>query len=336
MPERLSLAVESGGLKNSTANSGRQNPPALKGRFPVRGYVLIVLTAFFTALSYAIGKYLDTADDSGLDPETTAFFWFCGAFAAAFFVSLLIPSQRRELGDFRKYGTIFILTSVFTSLGAALWVGSLWIIGPSLTSFLMKSQTLFSLLLGIIFLRERVNGGETAGIVLTVAGGIMVAYHKDQYLLLGVGAVLVSALCYSMVSFCVRKFGEQKRLNMLTVATLRTFGVSLILFVYLIATGTFEMPQTREIVFMAAGGICGAYIAKASQFHAIKILDLSRSTAVMPLESLFVVLLSLALFDKVPSTAKLLGGICILAGVVFLVIFRDEKQGKREAAVMEK
>ncbi len=305
------------------------------GRFPVRGYLLIVGTAFFTALSYAIGKYLDTSG-GGLDPVATAFFWFCGAFVAAFFISALIPSQRKEIRNPGKYKTILVLTSVFTSIGAVLWVGSLWIIGPALTSFLMKSQTLFSLLLGIIFLRERINRGEAAGMALTIAGGAVVAYHRDEYLLLGVGAVLVSALCYSMVSFWVRKIGEQKRLNMLTVATLRTFGVSAILLVYLIVTGTFEVPKTREILFMAAGGTCGAYIAKACQFYAIRILDLSRSTAVMPLESLFVVLLSVALFDSVPQTEKLLGGVCILAGVVFLVIFRDEKRKKREATVMEK
>ncbi len=316
------------------------NPVRLKtakpdSRFPVRGYVLIVATAFFTALSYAIGKYLNTGGGE-LDPETTTFFWFLGAFAVAFVISALTPSQRKEFGNFGKYKNIFVLTSIFTSLGAVLWVSSLWIIGPSLTSFLMKSQTLFSLLLGIIFLRERINKGEAAGMALTVAGGIVVAYHRDQYLLLGVGMVLFSSLCYSMVSFWVRKLAAQQRLNMLTVATLRTFGVSLILFVYLMATGTFEPPQIREILFMAAGGTCGAYIAKACQFYSIKLLDLSRSTAVMPLESLFVVLLSLALFDKVPSTIKLLGGVCILSGVVFLVIFRDEKNTRPEAALMGK
>ncbi len=306
------------------------------GRFPLKGYVLIVGTAFFTALSYIIGKYLDIGAHegthsaahpagSGLDLETTTFFWFFGAFVAAFILSMFIPAQRKELGQFRKYGVIFLLTSAFTSVGAVLWVNSLWIIGPALTSFLMKSQTLFSLLFGIIFLRERINRGEAAGMTLTIAGGVVVAYHKDSYLLLGVAAVLVSALCYSMVAFWVRKLAAKKQLNMLTVATLRTFGVSVILLSYLLITGTIEIPTFREILLMGAGGTCGAYIAKSCQFYSIKLLDLSRSTAVMPLESLFVVLLSLAFFNSVPSTVKLLGGVCILAGVVFLVIFRDTK-----------
>lgn len=285
----------------------------------------MVGTAFFTALSYAIGKYLNTGGLE-LDPVATTFFWFAGAFATAFAASAMSPSQRKEIRDFRKYAKILLLISAFTSVGAVLWVKSLWIIGPALTSFLMKSQTLFSLVLGIIFLRERVNRGEAVGMALTIAGGGVVAYHRDSDLLFGVATVLLAALCYSMVTFWVRKFADGERLNMFTVATLRTFGVSLVLLTYLTASGTIEIPGTREILLMAAGGTCGAYIAKGCQFYSIKLLDLSRSTAVMPLESLFVVLFSLVFFDSVPPAIKLIGGACVLAGVVVLMIFRNEKR----------
>ncbi|WP_462137719.1 DMT family transporter [Candidatus Mycalebacterium sp.] len=303
-----------------------RSPAESESKFPLKGYLLMIGTAFFTALSYVIGKYLNTGG-LNLDPVSTTFFWFAGAFVTAFVVSALIPSQRNEIRNFRKYAKILLLISVFTSIGAVLWVKSLWIIGPALTSFLMKSQTLFSLILGIIFLREKINRGEAAGMALTIVGGGVVAYHGDRYLLFGVAIVLLAALCYSMVTFWVRKFAGGTRLNMFTVATLRTLGVSLILLTYLIASGTIQIPGTREILLMAAGGTFGAYIAKGCQFYSLKLLDLSRSTAIMPLESLFVVLLSFVFFDSVPPTMKLIGGTCILAGVVFLVIFREQKRG---------
>jgi drug/metabolite transporter (DMT)-like permease len=76
---------------------------------------------------------------------------------------------------------------------------------------------------------------------------------------------------------------------------------------------------------MAFGGLTGAYIAKACQFQSIKLLDVSHSTAVMPLESLFVVLFSYFIFQDLPSVIKLIGGVGIIIGVVFLVIFRGER-----------
>ncbi len=288
-------------------------------KYPLRGYFFLVGTAFFTALSYVFGK----AVNKDLYPETVTFFWFFGAFFFSIFTVMLVPSQRTELRYIRKYLTIFLFSSIVTAIGAALWIFSLRTIGPPLTSFLMKSQTLFSLLLGIMFLGERLNKGETIGIMLTIAGGVIVAYQEEGYLILGTFMALLSAFFYSLLSFLVKKIAQD--LNMLTVANLRALGVAIVVLVYLIITERFQVPGLRDLVFMAFGGLTGAYIAKASQFQSIKLLDVSRSTAVMPLESLFVVLFSYFLFHDLPSVIKLIGGAGIVMGVVFLVIFRGEK-----------
>ncbi|MEM4657929.1 MAG: DMT family transporter, partial [Candidatus Methanosuratincola sp.] len=279
-----------------------------------------VSTAFFTALSYVFGR----AVDRSINPETVTFFWFFGAFVVALVASALIPEQRRELRSLHKYLKIFILSSLVTAVGAAFWIFSLRTIGLPLTSFLMKSQTLFSLFLGMVFLDERLTRWESVGVALTILGGVVVAYQRDVNLILGTGAAILAAFCYSSLSFLVKRFAQN--LNMLTVANLRAFGVALAAFMYLIATGRFQVPHhPLDVVYMALGGVTGAYIAKASQFQSIKLLDVSRSTAVLPMESLFVVWFSYALFHELPSATKLVGGAAIVGGVVLLVIFRGRQ-----------
>ena len=291
-----------------------------KNRFPIVGYLFLVGTALFTALSYAFGRAVDT----NLDPESTMFFWFIGAFICSIFVVIAIPSQRAEVSKLRNYTKIFIYTSILTSIGAALWIISIRTIGIPLTSFLMKAQTLFALMLGMMFLGERLNKGETVGIAITITGGVIVAYQSDIGLLIGTFTALAAAFFYSALSFIVKKYAQN--LNMLTVANLRALGVAIFLLIYLFVTGTFEMPtRLIDIIFMALGGITGAYIAKACQFQAIKLIDVSRTTAVLPMESIFVVLLSYFIFKEIPSTIKLIGGALIITGVIFLVIFRGQK-----------
>jgi len=252
------------------------------------------------------------------------FFWFIGAFICSIFVVIAIPSQRAEVSKLRNYTKIFIYTSILTSIGAALWIISIRTIGIPLTSFLMKAQTLFALMLGMMFLGERLNKGETVGIAITITGGVIVAYQSDIGLLIGTFTALSAAFFYSALSFIVKKYAQN--LNMLTVANLRALGVSIFLLIYLFVTGTFEMPtRLIDIIFMALGGITGAYIAKACQFQAIKLIDVSRTTAVLPMESIFVVLLSYFIFKEIPSTIKLIGGALIITGVIFLVIFRGQK-----------
>ncbi|MCZ6639438.1 MAG: DMT family transporter, partial [Candidatus Dadabacteria bacterium] len=160
--------------------------------------------------------------------------------------------------------------------------------------------------------------------VISLCGALSVVLQSDIGLLIGTFTALAAAFFYSALSFTVKKYAQN--LNMLTVANLRALGVSIFLLVYLIVTGTFEMPtRLIDIIFMALGGITGAYIAKACQFQAIKLIDVSRTTAVLPMESIFVVLLSYFLFDEIPSVFKLIGGALIISGVIFLVIFRGQK-----------
>ncbi len=285
-------------------------------KYPLRGYFFIVGTAFFTAISYVFGKSID----KNLNPETVTFFWFSGAAFFSMLTAIMVPSQRSELRHVRKYMAIFIMSSVVTAIGSALWIISLRTIGPPLTSFLMKFQTLFSLFLGVVFLDERLNRGETVGIILTIAGGLIVAYQREVSLILGTLVALLAAFFYSLLSFLVKRFAQH--LNMFAVANLRSLGVAIVLFVYLMSIGRFQVPGLRDLTFMILGGVTGAYIAKASQFESIKLIGVSQSTAVMSLESLFVVIFSYFIFNDLPSTIKLIGGIGTIIGVVFLVIFR--------------
>lgn len=289
------------------------------GRYPLKGYLLIVATAFFTALSYVCGRFVD----KDLRPDTITFFWFFGAFFFAMIVMMFIPAQRTELRNIRRYAKIFLLSSIVTSVGAAFWIFSIRSIGLPLTSFLMKAQTLFSLFLGIVFLGERLNKGEMAGILITLAGGAIVAYQREFDLIVGTATALVSAFLYSLLSFLVKRIAQD--LNMLTVANLRALGVSIVMLTFLLVTQRFVMPDLIDIIYMALGGLSGAYIAKASQFQSIKLLDVSRSTAVMPLESLFVIAFSFMIFHELPPMIKLLGGFLIVSGVVVLVIFRGQQ-----------
>jgi len=297
----------------------KPNTKTIKYKYPLRGYLFIVTTAFFTALSYVFGKSVNNK----LNPETVTFFWFSGATFFSMLTAVVIPAQRTELRHVRKYLPIFVMSSVVTAIGSALWIISLRTIGPPLTSFLMKSQTLFSLFLGIVFLDERLNRWETVGIILTIVGGLIVAYQREVSLILGTLVALLTAFFYSLLSFLVKRFAQY--LNMFTVANLRSLGVAVVLFIYLVSTGRFQMPGLRDLSFMVLGGVTGAYIAKASQFESIKLIGVSQSTAVMSLESIFVVIFSYFIFNDLPSVVKLIGGVGTLIGVVFLVIFRGGK-----------
>jgi drug/metabolite transporter (DMT)-like permease len=215
------------------------------------------------------------------------------------------------------------MSSIVTVFGVAFWVIALRSAGPPVTSFLMKFQVVFSVMLGAIFLKERLKKLEIFGILLTIFGGLVITYDTSFFELRGAFYAVMAAFCYSCLFIIVKKKGSN--LNMMMVATLRSLGVSIIGILYLIFSGRFQLPNNVDLVYMIIGGTCGAYIGKALQFQAIKLVDVSRTTAVTPLEAVFVVLLTFLFFDTVPSSLKLIGGFLIIIGVIFLLVFRKEK-----------
>ena len=287
------------------------------------GYTLVASTALFTAFSYILAKKVS----NDLYPETVAFYWFFGAFLTACFKRAIFAffgtNFRVPISALYKYRELMVFSSLITVFGVAFWVIALRTVGPPVTSFLMKFQVVFSVLLGTIFLNEKLRKLEIFGIILTIIGGMVITFDTPSFELRGSLFAIFSALCYSCLFFIVRKKGNN--LNMMMVATLRSLGVSIIVIIYLVLFGKFQFPSYEDLIFMLIGGTCGAYIGKALQFQAIKLVDISRTTAITPLEGVFVVLLTMVFFDTVPSTIKLIVGTLIMIGVIFLLIFRKEK-----------
>ena len=286
------------------------------------GYFLVMGTAFFTAFSYIFGKKVS----EDLYPETVAFYWFFGAFLFALIKRLIFGAFgtkfRVPLKDLYQYKDVMIISSIVTVFGVAFWVIALRAAGPPVTSFLMKFQVVFSVILGAFFLKERLKSLEIFGIILTIIGGLIITYDTSIFELKGSMYAILAAFCYSCLFIVVRKKGAN--LNMMMVATLRSLGVSIVGILYLLIGGKFQFPTNIDLINMLIGGTCGAYIGKALQFQAIKLVDVSRTTAVTPLEAVFVVLLTFIFFDTIPSSIKLIGGGLILTGVIFLLIFRKE------------
>jgi len=286
------------------------------------GYLLVIATAFFTAFSYIFGKMVSYT----LYPETVALYWFFGAFTVGILKKWLLSAfdikQRFFTSDLKKYIPITIISSIISVIGVALWIVALRVAGPPMTSFLMKFQVVFSVILGVLFLNERLKRPEILGIFLTFVGGLVITYNTSSLEFQGSLFAIAGAFCYSCLFLVVRKMVSN--LNMMTVVTLRSLGVAVFAIIYLVLTSKFQVPSAVDILYMLIGGTCGAYIGKACQFQAIKLVDISRTTAVTPLEAVFVVILTFIFFDTIPSTIKLIGGGLILIGILFLLTTRQE------------
>jgi O-acetylserine/cysteine efflux transporter len=102
-----------------------------------------------------------------------------------------------------------------------------------LASIVLQASALFTVLLGAVFLRERLSGRQVVGFVLAVAGLVVIAVHRSQVaalvpLLLTLGA----ALGWAIGNICSRQARAPKPLHltlwMSVVAPLPLLALSLL------------------------------------------------------------------------------------------------------------
>ena len=96
----------------------------------------------------------------------------------------------------------------------------------------MKFQVLFAVIFGVIFLGERLGKMEIIGIFFTIIGGLFITFNSTHIELIGSFYAISAAFFYSILFILVKKMAAD--LNMIMVANLRSMGVVIIGFLYLI------------------------------------------------------------------------------------------------------
>jgi drug/metabolite transporter (DMT)-like permease len=85
------------------------------------------------------------------------------------------------------------LIAFFVFIGGLLFTYGIWFSGPTTASFVIQFTTVFSILAGVAFLKERFTRFEALGIVLAVAGLLAISYTSVEVQLFSLALLLLGA-----------------------------------------------------------------------------------------------------------------------------------------------
>ena len=106
-----------------------------------KGYYYALISALLVGLGTTVGKLIVAE----LGVTSSSLFYF----GAAFIGVLILQAARKNIGitAFRKYWKPIIAFGALNAAGALLWFASIDIIGPAMTSFLLRFEVVFSIIL---------------------------------------------------------------------------------------------------------------------------------------------------------------------------------------------
>ncbi|MCB0040126.1 MAG: DMT family transporter [Caldilinea sp.] len=187
-------------------------------------------------------------------------------------------------------------------------------IDPGTASMLGKTGIIFSLLLSVLWLRERLSRMQVIGAVLAVAGATVISYHPGAVVQWGALLILASTLLYALHTAVVKRWGGD--MPFLDFFVFRLLFTSIFLFFFAAGSGHLVWPDAPTWLLLLLAGSVDVVISRALYYQTLRMFPMSIHTIILTLSPVVAIGVSLMLFGTFPGTQELIGGVMVLAGVV--------------------
>ena len=220
----------------------------------------------------------------------------------------------REL--FSSFKKVFAI-AFFSALGALLWFHGTKMTQPTNVSFIFQFSRLFTAMVGVSVLGERLSIRENVGVALAILGGFIITYTSGVNLAFANLILLASAFFYA-ISYILAKM-YIRDLNLISMATGRSIFISLMLLAYSSVLGKLRMDlQYEAIGWGMLGAFFGPFLTILLFYSALDRLEISKVSAILSTQPFFTVLFSIVIFNVIPDFGQLVGGAMATVGIMML------------------
>jgi drug/metabolite transporter (DMT)-like permease len=240
----------------------------------------------------------------------------------------LFAALRREIDfsvlrdNWRFFTLIGFLIAVATSASYA----AVFYIDPGTAALLAQTGILFSLAFGILWLKEKLVGGEKIGSALAVVGVVIISFQPgfgSSGIWLGTLLVLTSTFTYALHAAVVKREGGG--IDFINFFLFRMLASCFFLFLFTVARGELVWPSGREVwLILLLAATVNVTISRALYYIVLRRIDLTILTILLTLSPVITIIWSVLLFQERPSLQGLIGGTAVILGVI-IVTFSKRK-----------
>jgi O-acetylserine/cysteine efflux transporter len=219
--------------------------------------------------------------------------------------------------------TIGLLVGVNTNMGFV----AVRYVDPGTASLLSRTSILFSLALGLLWLRERLSRLELGGAALALGGVVVISFQPGDYLRAGALIVIGSTVLYALHSAVVKRYGGDIPFG--EFLFYRVTAVAAVLLLLAAAQGVLVWPSAVGWGWLLLAGTVNVVVSRGLYYLALRRMDMSVLTIILTLTPVVTWAWSMAIFGGRPGVAEIVGGLATLAGVLIVTASRAGLLGGR-------
>jgi drug/metabolite transporter (DMT)-like permease len=238
----------------------------------------------------------------------------------------LLPKNRVKL-EKKDIGTVALSGLMGITLYAVLQNIAMQWTSASSATLIIASYPAITLLLESLIYKVKMNLFKIVGIVIAIAGVVILSYVKadtrQQGELLGVLLLLIAGIAWAFYNFLTKKVvNRYPSISLLFYQTL--FGAIFMAPLALFERGDWATPTALTFSMMLFLGLFCSVLAFLLYNNGLKKLPASSVTSMLNLVPIFGVFFSWVLLGEQVTLRKVIGGVVIIAGV--MISARQSKQ----------
>ena len=194
-----------------------------------------------------------------------------------------------------------------------------------LSVIVLRFQVIFVMLMGIIFLKEKLHFSFISGLLLSMIGFIMLKYQETSSIL-SISPftwALVAAISFSSVQIILKV--SIHKIDPLAVNLIRILsGI-----VFMLALPAFWVQKsaisTEHVYLALVSSFFGPFLSRNLQMFSMKHVPVSEFILFSMITPVLVLFLSWVLWNEVPHKWAIAGGFTILSGISLPIIYYVQK-----------
>lgn len=221
-----------------------------------------------------------------------------------------------NLGEFSEYKNKIIIMSLLNLIGIIFMFLSVSLVDPSTYSFITRISVVFSLFIGIFYLKEKQKISVSRIIILLIGVFVMEYSKVDATSILGILFIFVFCLAFSFSNAIAKQINSLSSDKLLYYNNVIAFVPLMIYFVL----SDIELNNINAIIALSISAFFSAYLGMYFYYKALEYLDFTIVTAVRTLNPVIVLIVGdVILKFSTPTFGKVFGGLLILIGVGLLI-----------------
>jgi len=302
------------------------------------GYGLALLSTAIVATTFIISKIALRS----VSPLWFSIYWYGAASVYAALYTRIRPSTPLPLCSLAPYhpepsgrglahGLLprswrpLLVLGATTAVSALLWFTQIQMADPALVSFFGNLSAVFTVVLGVTLLGERLRWREGVGAVIILAGALLITFRAAPIVWLVFGMAVGQNLLHAGGTFIAKRAIATLSPGSLTLV--RATSTSLFLAAFgLFSHGRWVCPPANTLALILVGAVGGPFLSYVLFYRALAVVNASTAALIGATRPLFVLLYGFFIFQTLPLPHQIAGGLLSIAGVALLFSTRQCKR----------